>query len=107
MKQVHAAVLHRIGQTPRYELFPAPVAGDDEAVVAVTAVALKPFYEAGDVATSGSAASPTVIPAGDDGGGTSRLNLRLPEGLEAKSRRRRDARVCLLTRGSSAPRLSP
>ena len=42
MKQVHAAVLHRIGQTPRYELFPAPVAGDDEAVVAVTAAVLKP-----------------------------------------------------------------
>jgi NADPH:quinone reductase-like Zn-dependent oxidoreductase len=41
-QQVHAAVLHEIGQTPRYELFPAPVAGDDEAVVTVTAAALKP-----------------------------------------------------------------
>jgi hypothetical protein len=43
-----------------------------------------PAYEAGDVATSGSAASPTVVPTGDDEGGTSRLNLRLPEGLKAK-----------------------
>jgi hypothetical protein len=40
--QIHAAVLHGIGQTPRYEPFPAPVAGDDEAVVTVTAAALKP-----------------------------------------------------------------
>ena len=31
-----------------------------------------------------SAASPTVVPAGDDEGGTSRLNLRLPDGLKAK-----------------------
>jgi len=43
-----------------------------------------PVYEAGDVATPASAASPTVIPTGDDEGGTSRLNLRLPEGLKAK-----------------------
>lgn len=43
-----------------------------------------PAYEAGDSATSGSAASPTVVSAGDDEGGTSRLNLRLPEGLKAK-----------------------
>jgi hypothetical protein len=43
-----------------------------------------PAYEASDVAPSGSAASPTVIPTGDDEGGTSRLNLRLPEGLKAK-----------------------
>ena len=43
-----------------------------------------PAYEASDVAMSGSAASPTVIPSGDDEGATSRLNLRLPEGLKAK-----------------------
>lgn len=43
-----------------------------------------PTDEAGDVATPGSSASPTVIPAGDDEGGISRLNLRLPEGLKAK-----------------------
>jgi NADPH:quinone reductase-like Zn-dependent oxidoreductase len=41
-QQIHAAVLHGIGQTPRYERFPAPVAGDGEAVVTVTAAALKP-----------------------------------------------------------------
>jgi NADPH:quinone reductase-like Zn-dependent oxidoreductase len=40
--QMHAAVLHAVGQTPRYELFPAPSAGDGEAVVTVTAAALKP-----------------------------------------------------------------
>ncbi len=43
-----------------------------------------PADEAGDAATSGGAASPTVITAGDDEGATARLNLRLPEGLKAK-----------------------
>ena len=43
-----------------------------------------PAYDVSDVATSGSVASPTVVPAGDDEGGTSRLNLRLPEGLKAR-----------------------
>lgn len=42
MQQIHAAVLHGIGETPRYERFPAPVAGEGEAVVTVTAAALKP-----------------------------------------------------------------
>lgn len=41
-QMIHAAVLHGVGQTPRYEEFSAPVAGDDEAVVLVTAAALKP-----------------------------------------------------------------
>ncbi|HEY7488645.1 MAG TPA: zinc-binding alcohol dehydrogenase family protein [Streptosporangiaceae bacterium] len=41
-QQIHAAVLHGIGQTPRYEAFPAPMSRDDEAVVTVTAAALKP-----------------------------------------------------------------
>ena len=40
--------------------------------------------DAGDDAAAGSAAPPAVIPAGDDEGGTSRLNLRLPDGLKAK-----------------------
>jgi hypothetical protein len=40
--QMHAAVLHGIGHTPRYELFPAPAASDGDAVVSVTAAALKP-----------------------------------------------------------------
>jgi NADPH:quinone reductase-like Zn-dependent oxidoreductase len=41
-QHMHAAVLHGIGQLPRYELFPAPVAGDEETVITVTAAALKP-----------------------------------------------------------------
>ncbi|HKA03832.1 MAG TPA: toxin-antitoxin system HicB family antitoxin [Acidimicrobiales bacterium] len=44
-----------------------------------------PAFESGDAATPGTApAVPTVVPAGDDEGGTSRLNLRLPDGLKAK-----------------------
>jgi hypothetical protein len=43
-----------------------------------------PVDDAGDVATSGDSTSPIVIPADDDQGGTSRLNLRLPEGLKAR-----------------------
>jgi NADPH:quinone reductase-like Zn-dependent oxidoreductase len=39
---IHAAVLHGLGETPRYESFPAPVARDGEAVVRVAAAALKP-----------------------------------------------------------------
>jgi NADPH:quinone reductase-like Zn-dependent oxidoreductase len=41
-QMMHAVVLHRLGETPRYEPFPAPLAGDGEAVVTVTAAALKP-----------------------------------------------------------------
>jgi NADPH:quinone reductase-like Zn-dependent oxidoreductase len=41
-QQIRAAVLHGTGQAPRYEAFPAPVAGDGEAVVTVAAAALKP-----------------------------------------------------------------
>jgi NADPH:quinone reductase-like Zn-dependent oxidoreductase len=41
-QQMHAAVLHGIGQTPRYEPFPAPEAGSGQAVVTVAAAALKP-----------------------------------------------------------------
>ena len=43
-----------------------------------------PAYESGDVATSGSATTPNVNAGRDDEGGTSRLNLRLPEGLKTK-----------------------
>jgi NADPH:quinone reductase-like Zn-dependent oxidoreductase len=41
-QMIHAAVLHGLGQRPRYEAFPPPLAGEDEAVVTVTAAALKP-----------------------------------------------------------------
>ena len=47
-------------------------------------VVTQPAYAAGDVVATGSATSPNVIPAGDDERGTSRLNLRLPEGLKTK-----------------------
>ncbi|MWA01077.1 zinc-binding dehydrogenase [Actinomadura sp. LD22] len=40
---MRAAILHGIGEAPRYGSFPAPVAGEGEAVVTVTAAALKPF----------------------------------------------------------------
>lgn len=39
---MYAAVLHELGTTPRYERFQMPRAADGEAVVAVTAAALKP-----------------------------------------------------------------
>jgi NADPH:quinone reductase-like Zn-dependent oxidoreductase len=41
-QMMRAAVLHGLGETPRYEPFPAPLATDGEAVVTVTAAALKP-----------------------------------------------------------------
>jgi NADPH2:quinone reductase len=66
---MHAAVLHGIGQVPRYEEFPAPAAGDGEAVVTVAAAALKPF----DLGWARGVhhASPTTFPqvAGADGVG--------------------------------------
>ena len=39
---MYAAVLHALGETPRYEQFAEPVAGDGEAIVQVRAAALKP-----------------------------------------------------------------
>jgi hypothetical protein len=42
-----------------------------------------PTYEA-ELAPSGSAAVVLVVPTGEDEGGISRLNLRLPEGLKAR-----------------------
>jgi NADPH:quinone reductase-like Zn-dependent oxidoreductase len=72
-KQIHAAVLHGIGETPRYELFPAPVAGDGEAVVTVTAAALKPSDR---LMANGVHYAPATLPqvVGLDGIG------RLPDG---------------------------
>jgi len=44
-----------------------------------------PSFESADVLLSDAGANaPTVMYAGDDDGGTSRLNLRLPEGLKAR-----------------------
>lgn len=42
MGSMHAAVLHGLGQTPRYERFTTPVPSADEVVVTVSAAALKP-----------------------------------------------------------------
>lgn len=72
-KHIHAAVLHGIGQAPRYELFPAPVAGDGEVVVTVAAAALKPSDR---WMANGVHYAPTSFPqiAGLDGVG------RLPDG---------------------------
>ncbi len=47
-------------------------------------VTLPTFETADDTVTHTAAVAPTVIHAGDDDGGTSRLNLRLPEGLKAR-----------------------
>jgi NADPH:quinone reductase-like Zn-dependent oxidoreductase len=72
-QQIRAAVLHGIGQTPRYERFPAPAAGDGEAVVTVTAAALKPSDL---LMANGVHYAPAAFPqvAGLDGVG------RLPDG---------------------------
>jgi NADPH2:quinone reductase len=82
MQQVHAAVLHGIGETPRYELFPAPVAGDDEAIVTVTAAALKPSDR---LMANGVGYAPTTFPqvVGLDGVGRlqdgSRVAFMIPQ----------------------------
>ncbi|WP_242907687.1 hypothetical protein [Actinomadura terrae] len=67
-RHVHAAVLHATGEPPRYGPFPAPVAGDGEAVVTVTAAALKPSDRA---MAGGVHYAPTEFPhvAGLDGVG--------------------------------------
>ncbi|MDL4817982.1 quinone oxidoreductase family protein [Actinomadura opuntiae] len=66
---MRAAVLHGIGEVPRYGEFPAPVAGAGEAVVTVGAAALKPFDRWW--AEGLHPASPTVFPqvVGADGVG--------------------------------------
>jgi hypothetical protein len=47
-------------------------------------VALPAFEAADPTPTYTAAVAPNVVHAGDDEGGTSRLNLRLPEGLKAR-----------------------
>ena len=70
---IHAAVLHGIGQAPRYEPFPVPVPGEGQAVVSVTAAALKPSDR---LMANGVHYAPTRFPqiVGLDGVG------RLPDG---------------------------
>ncbi|GAB3424162.1 hypothetical protein [Flindersiella endophytica] len=57
--QINAAVLHGLGQVPRYESFPAPEAGDGEAVVTVSAAALKPSDR---LMEAGAHYAPTAFP---------------------------------------------
>jgi len=72
-QDMHAAVLHGIGETPRYEAFPAPVAGDGDVLVTVAAAALKPSDR---LMANGVHYAPAAFPqvAGLDGVG------RLPDG---------------------------
>jgi len=47
-------------------------------------VVILPSDAVGEVAAGGTPRSPDVIPGSGEDGGTSRLNLRLPEGLKAR-----------------------
>ena len=66
---MHAAVLHSLGQAPRYEQFPEPVAGDGEVIVHVHAASLKPVDK--QLAAGSHFASPRELPVvcGIDGVG--------------------------------------
>jgi len=66
---MHAAVLHTLGQLPRYEEFPEPVPGDGEVVVEVSAASLKPVDK--QMASGSHYASPRKLPSicGTDGVG--------------------------------------
>lgn len=66
---MHAAVLHTVGEFPRYEEFPEPVAAAGEVVVEVSAAALKPVDR--QIAGGSHYASPRKLPVicGTDGVG--------------------------------------
>jgi len=66
---MHAAVLHALGEAPRYEEFPDPVAAEGETIVEVSAAALKPVDK--QMAAGSHYASPKKLPAicGIDGVG--------------------------------------
>jgi len=66
---MHAAVLHALGEAPRYEDFADPVAADGEGMVEVLAAALKPVDK--QIAAGTHYASPRKLPAicGTDGVG--------------------------------------
>jgi NADPH:quinone reductase-like Zn-dependent oxidoreductase len=66
---MNAAVLHAFGKPPRFEQFPEPVPGKDEAIVHVHAAALKPIDK--QLASGTHYASPRELPAicGTDGVG--------------------------------------
>jgi NADPH:quinone reductase-like Zn-dependent oxidoreductase len=64
-----AAVVHKLGEPPRCDEFPEPVAGDDEVVVHVLAASLKPVDK--QMADGSHYASPRKVPfiCGTDGVG--------------------------------------
>ena len=66
---MNAAVLHTLGEPPRFEPFPDPVAGEGEAIVQVRAAALKPVDK--QLAAGSHYASPRELPliCGADGVG--------------------------------------
>lgn len=66
---MNAAVVHRLGESPRCEPFPEPVAGDNEVVVQVRAASLKPVDK--QIAAGSHYASPRQLPfvCGMDGVG--------------------------------------
>lgn len=66
---MHAAVLHALGTTPRFEEFPEPIPGDGEVLIRVSAAALKPVDK--QLAGGSHFASPRELPAvcGADGVG--------------------------------------
>ena len=66
---MYAAVVHKLGEPPRCEQFPEPVAGEGEAVVHVHAASLKPVDK--QVAGGSHYASPRQLPfiCGTDGVG--------------------------------------
>lgn len=66
---MHAAVLHKLGEVPRYQLFEDPHAGEGEAVVEVSAASLKPVDK--QLAAGSHFASPREFPliCGTDGVG--------------------------------------
>ncbi|HEV2388156.1 MAG TPA: zinc-binding alcohol dehydrogenase family protein [Candidatus Acidoferrales bacterium] len=66
---MEAAVLRALGETPRFDQFPEPSAGTDEAVVQVRAAALKPVDK--QMAAGSHYASPRELPVvcGTDGVG--------------------------------------
>ncbi len=80
--RINAAVLHAVGESPRYESFPAPQAGEETAVIGVTAAALKPSDRA---MANGIHYAPTAFPqvVGLDGVGRladgSRVAFMIPQ----------------------------
>ena len=68
-KHMDAAVLHALGEPPRCEQFPEPIAGDDEVIVHVHAASLKPIDK--QLAGGSHYASPREFPlvCGSDGVG--------------------------------------